>query len=60
MAATVTVVVPLPQASGAAVAVALIAAGAVIVTLVDALQLFASVTVKLYVPAERVNVPVPV
>jgi hypothetical protein len=36
------------------------ASGSVMFPVVTAVQLLASVTVKEYVPAERVNVPVPV
>jgi hypothetical protein len=35
------------------------AAGSLMIPVVVAVQLLASVTVKEYVPAERVNVPVP-
>ena len=60
MAATVTGVEPLLHSSGGAVAVTLIAAGPVIVTVAVPEQLFASVTVKVCVPAPRAKNPVPV
>lgn len=59
-AVTVTAELPPLQAIAVAAAVALTTDGSVIVTVVIAVQLFASVTVKEYMPAGRVNVPVPV
>ena len=59
-ALTVTVELP-PQETGVALAEAVSVGGAVIVNdCVVAVQPFASVTVKEYVPALRTNVPVPV
>ena len=60
MALTVTVVVPPLHAIEPAEEVAVSAVGCVMVPVVVAVQPLASVTVKLYVPAGRLNVPVPV
>ncbi len=60
VAATVTVELPPLQRIGVALAVTLTDDPPATVTVVTAVQLFASVTVKLYVPAGRLNVPVPV
>ena len=49
-----------PHTIGVALDAAVRSGGPVIVTVVVAEQLFASVTVKVYVPAVLVNVPVPV
>lgn len=59
VAVTVTTENPPPQRIGVALAVTLIDEPPATVTVVTAEQLFASVTVKLYVPAGRLNVPVP-
>ena len=59
VAETVTVDVPPLQSIGVADDDATTAVGSVIVIVVDAEQLFASVTVNEYVPAVLVNVPVP-
>lgn len=60
VAETVTVDVPLPQEIAVAEALALRAAGCVSVTEVEPVHPFASVTVNVYVPAERLKLPVPV
>jgi hypothetical protein len=59
VAITVTVDVPPLQGIGVAFAETVTAEPAVMVTEVVAVQLFASVTVKVYVPGVRVKVPVP-
>ncbi len=59
MAVTVTAENPPPHKIGVALAVTLTDEPPATVTVVTAEQLFASVTVKLYVPAGRLNVPVP-
>ena len=56
---TVTVVVPPLQPISGAVAVAVRSGGLTMLIVAVAEQLLASVTRKEYVPAERVNVPVP-
>ena len=56
---TVTVVVPPLQGMTGAVAVAVRSGGLTMLIVAVAEQLFASVTRNEYVPAERVNVPVP-
>ena len=59
VAVTVTVELPLWQRIGVALDTAASTGGCVIVTAAVAVQLFASVTMNVYVPGPRVNVPVP-
>jgi hypothetical protein len=59
VALTVTVELPPSHKIAVLEELATTASGSVILPVVVAVQLLASVTVKEYVPAERVNVPVP-
>jgi len=60
VAVTVTVELPPLQRIGVALDEAISSGGSVMVTEVVSVQPFTSVTVKMYVPAVRLNVPVPV